>query len=98
MGGKTYAASLLPVKALLSKVKGYQLSKSLCGFDITARYLPKVQVNNSQLTRRISTYSYEGAYKLPGFSDIPQIFNVCLLRDAERPNLGSIKVRVPYVL
>ncbi|KAF8211716.1 xanthine dehydrogenase [Mycena galopus ATCC 62051] len=32
-----------------------------------------------------------GAYKLPGFSDIPQIFNVSLLRDAEWPNLGSIK-------
>ncbi|KAJ6570341.1 molybdopterin binding aldehyde oxidase/xanthine dehydrogenase [Mycena sp. CBHHK59/15] len=32
-----------------------------------------------------------GAYKLPGFSDIPQIFNVTLLRDAEWPNLGSIK-------
>ncbi|KAJ7157926.1 xanthine dehydrogenase [Mycena crocata] len=31
------------------------------------------------------------AYKLPGFSDIPQIFNVSLLRDAEWPNLGSIK-------
>ncbi|KAJ7433709.1 xanthine dehydrogenase [Mycena galericulata] len=32
-----------------------------------------------------------GAYKLPGFSDIPQVFNVSLLRDAEWPNLGSIK-------
>ncbi|KAJ7166651.1 xanthine dehydrogenase [Mycena filopes] len=32
-----------------------------------------------------------GAYKLPGFSDIPQTFNVSLLRDAEWPNLGSIK-------
>ncbi|KAJ6542822.1 Molybdopterin-binding domain of aldehyde dehydrogenase-domain-containing protein [Mycena capillaripes] len=32
-----------------------------------------------------------GAYKLPGFNDIPQIFNVSLLRDAEWPNLGSIK-------
>nr|GAT58891.1 xanthine dehydrogenase/oxidase [Mycena chlorophos] len=32
-----------------------------------------------------------GAYKLPGFSDIPQEFNVSLLRDAEWPNLGSIK-------
>ncbi|KAG6916535.1 hypothetical protein DXG01_006418 [Tephrocybe rancida] len=32
-----------------------------------------------------------GAYKLPGFSDIPQIFNVSLLRDAEWPNLSSIK-------
>ncbi|KAJ6562840.1 Molybdopterin-binding domain of aldehyde dehydrogenase-domain-containing protein [Mycena vulgaris] len=32
-----------------------------------------------------------GAYKLPGFSDIPQIFNVSLLKDAEWPNLGSIK-------
>ncbi|KAJ7265978.1 Molybdopterin-binding domain of aldehyde dehydrogenase-domain-containing protein [Mycena haematopus] len=31
------------------------------------------------------------AYKLPGFSDIPQVFNVSLLRDAEWPNLGSIK-------
>ncbi|KAK4700783.1 hypothetical protein P7C70_g5458, partial [Phenoliferia sp. Uapishka_3] len=32
-----------------------------------------------------------GSYKIPGFSDIPQIFNVSLLRDAEWPNLGSIK-------
>ncbi|KAM0755454.1 putative xanthine dehydrogenase HxA [Meredithblackwellia eburnea MCA 4105] len=32
-----------------------------------------------------------GAYKIPGFSDIPQEFNVSLLRDAEWPNLGSIK-------
>lgn len=32
-----------------------------------------------------------GAYKIPGFSDIPQVFNVSLLRDAEWPNLGSIK-------
>ncbi|KAF5376099.1 hypothetical protein D9615_007759 [Tricholomella constricta] len=32
-----------------------------------------------------------GAYKLPGFSDIPQVFNVSLLRDAEWPNLHSIK-------
>ncbi|KAJ7468729.1 Molybdopterin-binding domain of aldehyde dehydrogenase-domain-containing protein [Mycena latifolia] len=32
-----------------------------------------------------------GAYKLPGFNDIPQIFNVSFLRDAEWPNLGSIK-------
>ncbi|KAG6902926.1 hypothetical protein C0995_009317 [Termitomyces sp. Mi166 len=32
-----------------------------------------------------------GAYKLPGFSDIPQVFNVSLLRDAEWPNLNSIK-------
>ncbi|KNZ79755.1 Xanthine dehydrogenase [Termitomyces sp. J132] len=32
-----------------------------------------------------------GAYKLPGFSDIPQVFNVSLLRDAEWPNLSSIK-------
>jgi len=32
-----------------------------------------------------------GAYKLPGFSDVPQVFNVSLLRDAEWPNLGSIK-------
>jgi xanthine dehydrogenase/oxidase len=32
-----------------------------------------------------------GAYKIPGFSDIPQTFNVSLLKDAEWPNLGSIK-------
>ncbi|KAJ7634321.1 hypothetical protein B0H17DRAFT_507354 [Mycena rosella] len=32
-----------------------------------------------------------GAYKTPGFSDIPQVFNVNLLRDAEWPNLDSIK-------
>ncbi|KAL8290642.1 hypothetical protein RQP46_002900 [Phenoliferia psychrophenolica] len=32
-----------------------------------------------------------GSYKIPGFSDIPQVFNVSLLRDAEWPNLGSIK-------
>ncbi|GAA5928017.1 hypothetical protein JCM1841_001821 [Sporobolomyces salmonicolor] len=31
-----------------------------------------------------------GAYKIPGFADIPQEFNVALLRDAEWPNLGSI--------
>jgi hypothetical protein len=83
---------------LSSKVKGCRLSKSLCGSDITARYLLKVQVNSSHISRRISVYSYEGAYKLPGFSDIPQVFNVSLLRDAERPNLGSIKVSVPHVI
>ncbi|SCZ92606.1 BZ3500_MvSof-1268-A1-R1_Chr5-2g08024 [Microbotryum saponariae] len=32
-----------------------------------------------------------GAYKIPGFADIPQVFNVALLKDAEWPNLGSIK-------
>jgi len=32
-----------------------------------------------------------GAYNVPGFSDIPQVFNVTLLRDAPWPNLGSIK-------
>lgn len=31
-----------------------------------------------------------GAYKIPGFSDIPQDFRVSLLRDAEWPNLGTI--------
>ncbi|BGP19006.1 hypothetical protein JCM10213v2_007086 [Rhodosporidiobolus nylandii] len=31
-----------------------------------------------------------GAYKLPGFADIPQQLNVKLLRDAEWPNLGSV--------
>ncbi|KAG6827920.1 hypothetical protein H0H92_009962 [Tricholoma furcatifolium] len=37
-----------------------------------------------------------GAYKLPGFSDIPQTFNVSLLRDAEWPNLSSIKYTYGY--
>lgn len=31
-----------------------------------------------------------GAYKIPGFADTPQVFNVSLLRDAEWPNLGSV--------
>ncbi|GAA6006159.1 hypothetical protein JCM10207_000545 [Rhodosporidiobolus poonsookiae] len=31
-----------------------------------------------------------GAYKIPGFADIPQQFNVRLLRDADWPNLGSV--------
>lgn len=31
-----------------------------------------------------------GAYKIPGFADMPQVFNVSLLRDAEWPNLGSV--------
>ncbi|GAA6007894.1 hypothetical protein JCM11491_006528 [Sporobolomyces phaffii] len=31
-----------------------------------------------------------GAYKIPGFNDIPQQFNVKLLRDADWPNLGTI--------
>ncbi|GAA5829050.1 hypothetical protein JCM11251_004108 [Rhodosporidiobolus azoricus] len=31
-----------------------------------------------------------GAYKLPGFADVPQKMNVKLLRDAEWPNLGSV--------
>ncbi|GAA5885066.1 hypothetical protein JCM6882_007215 [Rhodosporidiobolus microsporus] len=31
-----------------------------------------------------------GAYKLPGFADVPQVMNVRLLRDAEWPNLGSV--------
>ncbi|KAG6878051.1 hypothetical protein C0993_000374 [Termitomyces sp. T159_Od127] len=39
----------------------------------------------------LSAYVWTGAYKLPGFSDIPQVFNVSLLRDAEWSNLSSIK-------
>ncbi|KAG6837056.1 hypothetical protein H0H93_015627 [Arthromyces matolae] len=48
-----------------------------------------------------------GAYKLPGFSDIPQVFNVSLLRDAEWPNLSrepplflgaSVALAVRYAL
>ncbi|KPV77058.1 uncharacterized protein RHOBADRAFT_34531 [Rhodotorula graminis WP1] len=31
-----------------------------------------------------------GAYKIPGFADIPQQFNVSLLRDAEWPNLSTV--------
>lgn len=31
-----------------------------------------------------------GAYKIPGFNDIPQQFNVKLLRDVSWPNLTSI--------
>jgi xanthine dehydrogenase/oxidase len=31
-----------------------------------------------------------GTYKIPGFNDIPQVFNVSLLREAEWPNLGTI--------
>ncbi|THH12808.1 hypothetical protein EW146_g7346 [Bondarzewia mesenterica] len=31
-----------------------------------------------------------GAYKIPGFSDVPQDFRVSLLRDAEWPHLGTI--------
>jgi xanthine dehydrogenase/oxidase len=31
-----------------------------------------------------------GAYKIPGFNDIPESFNVKLLRDAEWPQLTSI--------
>jgi xanthine dehydrogenase/oxidase len=31
-----------------------------------------------------------GAYKIPGFNDIPQVFNVSLLREADWPNLGTI--------
>lgn len=30
-------------------------------------------------------------WQIPGFADIPQQFNVSLLKDAEWPNLGSIK-------
>ena len=55
MGGNTYSRSPPLVKVLLSKVKGCRLSKSLCGFNITARYLPKVQVNSSQQSSRIQT-------------------------------------------
>ena len=31
-----------------------------------------------------------GAYKIPGFSDIPQTFNTSLLRDASWPDLGTV--------
>jgi hypothetical protein len=32
-----------------------------------------------------------GNYKIPGFADIPQKMHVSLLKDAEWPNLGSIR-------
>jgi xanthine dehydrogenase/oxidase len=32
-----------------------------------------------------------GAYKIPGFRDIPQVFNVSLLKDVEWKNLRTIK-------
>jgi len=33
---------------------------------------------------------FVGAYKIPGFNDVPQQFNIKLLRDVDWPNLGTI--------
>jgi xanthine dehydrogenase molybdopterin-binding subunit B len=32
-----------------------------------------------------------GAYKIPGFRDIPQVFNVALLKDVQWENLRTIQ-------
>lgn len=32
-----------------------------------------------------------GAYKIPGFRDIPQVFNVSMLKDVEWKNLQTIQ-------
>ena len=57
--------------------------------DIHPRSRQVFDIHSMDLVMR---YIRLGAYKIPGFSDIPQTFNVSLLKDAEWPNLGSIKV------
>ncbi|KAG0127145.1 molybdopterin binding aldehyde oxidase/xanthine dehydrogenase [Tuber indicum] len=42
--------------------------------------------NNGQLATR-----GPGAYKIPGFRDIPQVFNVSMLKDAQWKNLNTIQ-------
>lgn len=94
---RTLMCCMPSVKVHSSKVKACQLSRSPSGFDTTAQYSPKDQVHRYQFVSKTPTDSCQGAYKLPGFSDIPQVFNVSLLRDAEWPNLGSIKVWLSFI-
>lgn len=88
-----FAKSVLAARVPSRKDKDYALLKRACGCARTVQSLQPVQVHRpiSFFLNRTFLTSKAGAYKLPGFSDIPQTFNVSLLRDAEWPNLGSIK-------
>ncbi|KAF7354804.1 Xanthine dehydrogenase/oxidase [Mycena sanguinolenta] len=80
------------VKEPLPKGKGCVQLKKVFGYARMVRSSRLVQGSIPAFCGNSVRLTLEtGAYKLPGFSDIPQVFNVSLLRDAEWPNLGSIK-------